>query len=131
MENSIFIAKILGLYTVIVALGIMVNLKNYQRVMEDFVKNAALIYLGGVMALVFGLLILLFHNVWVAGWEVIITIFGWVALIKGIWLITLPNSVAKVTQLYQKNTALLVSHLIIVLALGIFLMTKGYFVSYR
>jgi len=128
MENSRFLAQILGLYMVIVALGIMCNLKNYQRVMEDFLKNTALIYLGGIIALMFGLLILLFHNVWVAGWEVIITIYGWLALIKGIWLITLPNSVAKVTQLYQKNTSLLVAHLIVVLALGIFLITKGYFV---
>ena len=128
MENSRFLAQILGLYMVIVALGIMCNLRNYERVMEDFLKNTALIYLGGIIALMFGLLILLFHNVWVAGWEVIITIYGWLALIKGIWLITLPNSVAKVTQLYQKNTSLLVAHLIVVLALGIFLITKGYFV---
>jgi hypothetical protein len=126
MENSIFLAKILGPYTIIVGLAFLFNLKAYQKVLEDFCKNSALIYLGGVFAFLFGLLIILFHNVWVAGWPVIITIFGWMALIKGVWLIVFPNTVAKFTQAYQKKTALITVSLVIVLVLGIFLVAKGY-----
>ena len=128
MENSVFLAKLLGPYFIIVAVGILFNLKIYQKIMEDFCKNSALIYLGGIMALFFGLLVVLFHNVWVASWEVIITIFGWLGLIKGIWLITFPNSVTKFSEAYQKNLTLLRIHLVIVLALGLFLTVKGYFV---
>ncbi|MBA7509854.1 hypothetical protein ES705_01826 [subsurface metagenome] len=128
MENSIFLAKLLGPYCIIVAVGILFNLRTYQKVMGDFCKNSALIYLGGVMALFFGLLIVLFHNVWVANWVVIITIFGWLGFIKGAWLIILPNTVAKLTEAYQKNVALLVVHLVIILALGVFLTVMGYFV---
>ena len=126
MENSIFLAKIIGAYMVIVAAGVMLNLKTYQRIIEDFFKNTALIYLGGVLSLIIGLLIVLFHNVWVANWAVLITIFGWMGLIKGVWLIVFPNSVAKLTQAYQKKTALLVVHLVIILALGVFLTVKGW-----
>lgn len=129
MENSIFLAKILGPYIIIVALGIMFNLKTYQRVMEDFFKNSALIYLGGVLALIIGLLIVLFHNVWAANWAVIITIFGWLALIKGAWLIILPNTMTKITEAYQKNAVLLVVHSAIILILGVFLTVVGYFVG--
>lgn len=126
METSIFLSKLLGPYMVIVAIGLMFNLKFYQKMMEDFLKNTALIYLGGAMALIIGLVVVLFHNVWVAGWQVIITIFGWLALIKGIWLIVFPNTVGKLAQVYQKKTALLVVHLIIILVLGLFLIAKGY-----
>lgn len=128
MENSIFLAKLLGPYCIIVAVGILFNLRTYQKVMEDFCKNYALIYLGGVVALLFGLLVVLFHNVWVCNWVVIITIFGWLGLIKGAWLIILPNTVAKLTEAYQKNVALLMVNLVIILALGVFLTVKGYFV---
>lgn len=128
MENSILLAKIIGPYTVIVAIGLMFNLKFYQKMMEDFFKNTALIYLGGAMALIIGLLIVLFHNVWVAGWVVIITIFGWLGLFKGALLIILPNSVAKLTQAYQKKPVLLMVHMIIILVIGLFLTVKGYFV---
>ena len=126
MENSIFLAKLLGPYFIIVAIGILFNLKTYQKLMGDFVKNSALIYLGGVIALFFGLLVVLFHNVWMASWAVIITIFGWAGIIKGAWLIIFPNTVAKFTEAYQKKTTLLVVHLIIILAIGILLAVKGY-----
>jgi len=127
MGNSILIAKIMGPYMVIVGIGLLCNLKFYQRMMEDFLKNAALIYLGGVYALIIGLLIVLFHNVWVAGWQVLITIFGWIGLIKGIWLIVFPNSVGKLTQAYQQKQALLRVNLVIVLVVGLLLIAKGYF----
>ncbi|MBU4346165.1 MAG: hypothetical protein KKH29_02425 [Candidatus Omnitrophica bacterium] len=125
MENSMLLAKIFGSYFIIIALGGLFNLKNYQKVLDDFCKSSALIYLGGIFALVFGLLVLVFHNVWVANWTVIITILGWGALIKGAWLIIFPNTVAKFTQGYQKKTTLLTLHLVIALALGIFLIAKG------
>jgi len=128
MENSIFLAKILGPYCIIVGAGVLFNVKSYQKVMEDFCKNSALLYLGGIFALLFGLLILLFHNVWAANWTVIITIFGWGGLIKGAWLIIFPNSLTKLTEAYKKKTALLKVHLLVVIVLGIFLTVKGYFV---
>jgi len=129
MESSIFFARLLGPYFVIVAIGFLFNLKTYQRLLEDFCKNVALIYIGGVLALWFGLVVVLFHNVWVANWTVIITIFGWLGIIKGAWLIILPNTVARFTEAYQKKTVALTVHLAVVLALGIFLMVKGYFVA--
>ena len=128
MENSIFLAKILGPYCIIVGAGVLFNVKIYQKVMEDFCKNSALLYLGGIFALLFGLLILQFHNVWAANWTVIITIFGWGGLIKGAWLIIFPNSLTKLTEAYKKKTALLKVHLLVAIVLGIFLTVKGYFV---
>lgn len=130
MENSIFLAKILGPYIIIVALAFLFNPKTYEKVMEDFCRNSALVYFGGVFALLFGLLVVSFHNLWVADWQVIITIFGWVGLIKGVWLILFPNTVAKFTQAYQKKTTLLTLSLAIALLLGILLAVKGYGLSF-
>lgn len=127
MENSIFLAKLIGPYCIIVAVGIMFNLEAYQKVMQDFFKNSALIYLGGVLALIIGLLIVLSHNLWIANWPIIITLFGWLGIIKGAWLIILPDVVANFADVYRKKTTLLRAHLIVVLALGICLTIFGYF----
>ena len=129
MGTSIFFAKLLGPYCIIVALGFLFNLKNCQKVIEDFCKNPALLYLGGVFTLFFGLLVVLFHNVWVANWTVIITLFGWLGIIKAAWLIILPNTIAKLAKVYQKNVTPLVVQLVIVFALGVFLTVMGYFVA--
>lgn len=125
MGNSLFLAKFLGAYLTIVGIGIFFNPKNCQRIAHEYGQSAALIYLGGVLALFFGLLITLFHNVWVADWMVIITLFGWLGLFKGTWLIIFPGSIAKFVQRYQGSTRPLKIQASILFLLGIFLMLKG------
>ncbi len=126
MENAIVIARIIGPYFIIAGLGFLFNLKNFQKVMEDFSKNSALLYMGGVMALFFGLLIVQFYNVWKVQWTLIITILGWMSLIKGVVLIVFPKVLIKLMESYQKNTVPIIVHLVIGFALGIFLTLKGY-----
>lgn len=126
MENSIFLAKLLGPYCTIVAVGILLNLKNIQKVAEEYYNNTALIYFGGILALFFGLLILLFHSHWASDWTVIITIFGWLGLLKGTCLIVFPNAIKKFAARYQKSTTPIMIQSILLLAIGIFLMLKGY-----
>ena len=127
METSIFIARIFGIFYLVAAAGMMFNRKAFQQVMEDFCKNAALVFYGGVLALVIGVVIILTHNVWVANWTVIITIIGWAGLIKGIWIIVFPNTVSKFMQAYQKNENLLMVHSIGVLIFGTVLTFFGFF----
>ena len=128
METPVFIARIIGPVYIILAAGLMLNPKFYQKVMEDFSKNAALVFWSGLLALMIGFLIVLSYNVWAANWKVMITIFGWGGIIKGIWLTVFPNRVSKYMQLYQKNKNLLMVHSLVALALGICMTIFGYFV---
>ncbi len=128
MEISVFLAKLIGTYMVIVAVGFLVNRNIYQRLIDDFFKSPALTYMGAALAIITGLLIVLMHNVWVIGWPVIITVFGWLGLIKGILLIIFPGLVVKLTHVYQKMPGLLTANLIVFLLLGMALVFKGYFI---
>lgn len=126
MENSILLAQLLGPYLAIIGVGIFLNPKNCQQVTHEFTQSAALIYFGGVLALFFGLLIILFHNNWAANWTVIITLLGWLGLIKGACLIIVPEKIKKFAERYQGSTRPLTIQALIVLAIGVFLMIKGY-----
>ena len=127
METSVFIARIFGLCYLIIGIGFLFNRKAFQQVMDDFCKNAALVFYGGLLALVIGVIIILTHNVWVANWIVIITIIGWAGFIKGIWMIVFPNTVFKFMQAYQKNKNLLMIHSIVALIFGAVLTFFGFF----
>ena len=126
MENSILLAQLLGPYLAIIGVGIFLNPKNCQQVAHEYTQSAALIYFGGVLALFFGLLIILFHNNWAANWTVIITLLGWLGLIKGACLIIIPEKMKKFAERYQGSTRPLTIQALIVLAIGVFLMIKGY-----
>jgi uncharacterized protein YjeT (DUF2065 family) len=127
METAIFIARIFGLCYLVIGVGLLLNQKFWREVIEDFSKNAATVLFGGIFALVVGVVIVLTHNVWVGNWTVIITIIGWIALIKGIWIIVFPSTVSKFMQAYWKNESILLVQSIGALVFGVVLTYFGFF----
>jgi len=91
MELSILIARIVSVVYLSAALGGFFSRDFYRRVLDDMYKNAALTFLMGFAALVFGFLIVHYHNIWPGNWTVLITIMGWLALLRGIILIAFPR----------------------------------------
>jgi hypothetical protein len=126
MEHSMLIARILGPLFIVVTVGVLLNLDYYLRMFNGFNKQPSLFYMGGVMALFFGVLIVEFHNVWVADWVVIITFMGWVSLLKGCLLLMAPESTMRMFNEYAKNTTAIRIQIIVGLLIGIFLTVMGY-----
>jgi hypothetical protein len=129
MDNSIMLAKFIGPYIMVIGIGLLFNPKIYQKIMDDFLKNAALVYVTGLVTFVAGLAIVQFHNIWILDWRLIITLLGWNILIKGVWLIISPDTSAKMAALSAKNSKLVIIPWIVMLAIGIFLTAKGYLIG--
>ena len=83
-------------------------------------------YLGGMLALFFGLFILIFHNTWDASWTTTITIIGWLSVVKGAILIACPNLHPKFFNWMHKGGAVLRYIGVIYLLLGLFLTVNGF-----
>lgn len=90
---SVIIARIAAVIYLAAAAGALFSRSYYRRLIEDFYRNAAVVYLAGFMAVVLGSLVVVHHNLWVTDWRVLITILGWLALIKGVLLIVFPGFV--------------------------------------
>ena len=103
MELSIFLAKVLGLYLVIVPLAVLVNRKHLPRLVEEFSTNVGLNILASIFALVLGLLLVVSHNVWTADWRVLVTILGWLTLAKGVVRLLFLERMQKLSALSLKK----------------------------
>jgi hypothetical protein len=89
--RTIFLSRLLGLYFILVGLAMLVNRRAAVEIVMALVRNSPLMFMGGLIALVVGLAIVLAHNVWSGGvLPVIITIIGWIILIKGALILFLP-----------------------------------------
>lgn len=126
MQSALVIARILGPLYVIVSVGMVLTPSTYQRVFEEFRESAALTYLGGMLALGFGLLVLAVHPVWRADWTAVITVIGWLGVIKGSLLIVRPSSVIGVSRPLMAKPAWLRLWAVAPLALGLYLCLKGF-----
>lgn len=99
MELSILIARITAVIYLSAAAGALINRDQYRRVAVDMFKNAALTYLMGFTAAIVGMIIVNYHNIWVGNWTVLITILGWLALIKGVLIIAVPKLVERFSRM--------------------------------
>jgi hypothetical protein len=80
------------------------------------------VYLSGSLFFLAGLLIIRAHNRWVAGWPVLVTMIGWLAILGGLGRMFAAGQYQYVAQ---QATAVLVVE-IGLLAAGIFLTYKAY-----
>ncbi len=126
MASSLLIAKLIGPLLVLLGLTTLFNPKVLQEVGRDFLASPALIFIGGVMALLAGLAIVATHNFWVAGWPVIITLFGWLAVLGGILRIGFPTLTKRIGRAMLAKTTLLRASAAIQVVLGGYLMIMGY-----
>lgn len=92
MQTSLLVARILAIIYLAVGLGMIFNKAYYQKMIHDLCSESPMLYIGGFLAIVAGFLLTTFHNIWVKDWTVLITIIGWLAMIKGIMLLVLPKT---------------------------------------
>ena len=96
MERSRFIAKLIGPICIAGGLGMLFNTAVYKAMFDHALHNHVLIYLSGIAAMTIGLAVIAAHNRWQWDWTVIITLFGWVALIGGIVRTVAPQTVERI-----------------------------------
>lgn len=120
------IFQIFSIAYLAVGIGILINHDFYKKLFEDFSENAFALYLGGIAALVIGYLIVAFHNTWTKDLSVIITIIGWIALIKGILILIRPAIMVTLTKAMVKKEGFLKIEAVAVIIIGLALSYLGF-----
>jgi len=106
---------------VIIGLIFLIRKKVLLSELSRLVGDRGFTLFSGYIALVIGLVTIILHNVWVADWRVVITIFGWASLIKGIVRIGFPEAVQRVVPIWKEKPILAQILLVIVILLGAWL----------
>jgi len=125
METTILLAKFWGWFLAISCLIFLLR-KNLLEELFRLLEDKGFVILSGYLASLIGLVSIILHNFWVSNWRVIITIFGWVSLIKGITRLAFPEAPSKTAEKLRKNPALIQLLLIFGIILGVFLIWKSY-----
>ncbi len=90
MELSLFLAKLLGIYLLIVATVFAVRRREMSRVVDNFFASRSLVFLSGLLALATGIAMAVGHCVWEWNWRGMITVFGYLSIAKGVVRIGWP-----------------------------------------
>lgn len=94
MELSIIIARILGPFYLLFMLSLLLSNRNLNMLIK-LSETDLFNYLAGLINAGLGLVIVIFHNVWIWEWFIVITIIGYIHLIIGLGALFTPASAKK------------------------------------
>lgn len=125
MSNSVFIASLIGPVLLSVSVSLLLNRSAFQVILAHLESSVLVIFLAGIALLVAGIAIVQTHDVW-QGWPVIITLFGWLAIVGGLFRILCAPRMQALGEKVAGNTTVLNIATGFSLLLGLFLTGKGF-----
>jgi hypothetical protein len=90
MELSQLFAKFWGWYLIIFFLILSLNPKRIKQIFDDL-KDEKFLILTSFLAIIVGLVNIIFHNIWEPNYKIIITLIGWFSLFIGLALFIFPK----------------------------------------
>jgi hypothetical protein len=128
LPRTIFLSRLLGLYCILVAVAMTVQKQATLDSVTALLRNPPMLLMLGVFTTAAGLAMVLAHNIWSGGaLTVIVTVAGWLALIKGVLFLVLPPQAQ--AEFFLKGLAyqqLFYVYMAITLGLGIYLTYGGF-----
>jgi len=102
MERAIFLASIFGPFLAIIGLWMVLYGENLVKVITSVKNTAGAFYLGGIINLLLGLTIIAQNNLWLWSGALLVTLLGWVWIIRGILVLFIPQLIIRYTMTKTK-----------------------------
>jgi hypothetical protein len=124
MDKSMWIATIFGPYLVIMGVWMLFYADHVVKMGASMKTTPALLYLAAAFNLLVGLFILREYHEWVKSLSVLVTVLGWLMVLRGFFMLFIPGAMMKATT--KKRTTAQFAGLVILIG-GVLLCWLGYF----
>ncbi len=118
---SIFLARFFAAYFLVMGFVILLRRDWLIKASESMMDNQGVILFAGIFTFMFGLVLVLFHYQFTADWRGVITVLAWLSLIKGIFLLLLPERLIAFRRVITSNPNIYYIFGVVMLGLAVFL----------
>ena len=127
-SRTIFLSRLIGLYCILIALSMMTRRQATVETVTALLQNPSMMLVVGIITLAAGLAVVLAHNIWSGGaLVVVVTLVGWITLIKSLFFLFQPPDMQArlfLGQLHYRQLFYL--YAAISLVLGVYLTYSGF-----
>jgi hypothetical protein len=90
-SRTTFLGRLIGLSCVLISLAMLIHKQATMDVLTALVHNAPMLFVLALIRVTSGLAMVLGHNIWSGGAvPVLVTLIGWITLVKGALFLFLP-----------------------------------------
>lgn len=126
MDTSLLVAKCAAIIYLSFGFGMLIQPSYYKATLQELITSKTFLVMGSLLAIVLGVVLIAYHNVWQANWLISITIIGWISLFKGVFILALPEVYLKISKkIFTPKSIKWLT--ILVLAVGLFFLYFGFF----
>jgi len=127
MPLTYFLAQLIGLLLLSIGVSILFQGKVFIKVLNDITENRTTLFMVGVVLLLSGLLVVLSHNIWNAGFlPLVVTVCGWVLILRGLVSMFVPGHGVTRMVRWFKVEEFSWAYGILVLVIGAYLTSAGF-----
>jgi hypothetical protein len=93
-SRTIYLSRLIGLYCILVLPSLIIHRQSTVDSVAALFHNPSMMLLLSIITVAAGLAMILAHNIWSGGaLAVVVTVVGWLTLIKGLLFLLLPQQV--------------------------------------
>lgn len=93
LPRTIYLSRLIGLYWILVLPSLMIHRQATVDSATALFHNPSLMLIVGIFTVIASVAMILAHNLWSGGaLPVLVTLVGWLALIKGMMFLLLPSA---------------------------------------
>jgi len=126
MENTLFLAQLLGSFSIVLSVAIILRRKLVVHVIKEFLSNRTLSFVVGILEVAAGLAVILNHSTWNGTLETVISVFGWLLLAEGIFYLFATKNILRKFIRWMDNVSAYYFFALLYLVLGIYLVYVGF-----
>lgn len=125
MDISVFLAKLIGLYFLILSFLCMFRRRQVEASGKELVASKSALAVSAEISLLFGLIIAIDHSVWEYDWKGLITLLGYLMILRGVLRFGFPSFVKTWGHKMMTGKGFRLC-LLLMLAIGIYLTYCGF-----
>lgn len=92
-EATYPVAIITSALLLVLGCSMLFATRAWLALLDEYDENPHRMLIPGLATAVFGLIVVFNHNIWVRGWLVVVTVAGWLFLVKGLTFLLGPRIV--------------------------------------
>jgi uncharacterized membrane protein HdeD (DUF308 family) len=129
MTHTILLSKVLGLFALIVGAAMVIRRNEFGEVIATYARDRTWRVLYSAIELLAGLFLVVVHNEWGTPAAVVVSLFGWLAILEGASYLFLPDRVVEpFIRSFSRPSTLAVSGIAAMIA-GLYLAAHGFGVA--
>jgi hypothetical protein len=122
---------VLGPFLAIVTATVIYRMPQMGQILTDFFSNSSVVWITGAILLLFGVIIIAFHQYWTSPAAVLVSLLGWFLALRGAVLIVVPNLMLSGGEAAMQHAPLVQLGFGIMTLIGLYLTYVGWIAKPR